>query len=79
MLSLVYYLYLPRAEFSSGLEWAAGIVLLVEVQAGGLGFLRAHGPRRRGPSLARHASHETGAVLIAVALISLAVGLAANL
>jgi hypothetical protein len=38
VLSLVYLLYLPRAEFSDGFEWIAGGVLIAGVlaQSGGL-------------------------------------------
>jgi hypothetical protein len=38
VLSLVYLLYLPRADFSDGLEWVAGGVLLAGVLAQSGGF-----------------------------------------
>src|SRR6266480_2743264 len=38
VLSLVYLLYLPRADFSDALEWVAGGVLLVGVLAQSGGF-----------------------------------------
>lgn len=79
ILALVYYLYLPRADFSSALEWATGIALLVGIQAqsGGFFVLMARGEEgdsQLGPRITR-----TGAGVIAVALLTLAVGLAANL
>ncbi len=79
ILALVYYVYLPRADFASGLEWAAGTALLVGIQAqsGGFFVLMARGEdgdSQLGPHITR-----TGAGLIAVALITLAVGLAASL
>lgn len=79
ILALVYYLYLPRADFAAGLEWAAGVALLVgiQAQAGGFFVLMARGEdgdSQLGPRITR-----TGAGLIAVALITLAVGLATSL
>jgi hypothetical protein len=38
VLSLVYLLYLPRADFSDGFEWIAGGVLLAGVLAQSGGF-----------------------------------------
>lgn len=68
-------MYLPRADFSDGLEWAAGGVLLVGVLAQSGGFflhLAAGGPGEpsAGTKLTR-----AGAALIAAALVTLAVGL----
>lgn len=37
VLSLVYLLYLPRAEFSDAWEWILGIVLLIAAALTGLG------------------------------------------
>jgi hypothetical protein len=75
VLSLVYLLYLPRAEFSDGFEWVAGSVLLAGVLAQSGGFflhLAAGSPGRAsaGTRLTR-----TGAVLIGAALVALGVGL----
>lgn len=79
VLALVYYLYLPRAEFSSTVEWAAGIVMLIGVHAQASGFFvhmarGEDGSSSLGPRITR-----AGAVLIATALIALAVGLTASL
>jgi hypothetical protein len=54
VLSLVYLLYLPRADFSNALEWIAGGVLLLGVlaQSGGFFLLWAwanRAPRRPAP------------------------------
>jgi hypothetical protein len=75
VLSLVYLLYLPRAEFSDTWEWILGIVLLVGLLCQSGGFfvhLGANLPDRpaAGTKLTR-----TGALLIAAALIGLAVDL----
>lgn len=79
VLSLVYYLYLPRADFSSGLEWAAGVALLLGIQAQAGGFFvhmarGENGVSQLGPRITR-----TGAFLIGAALITLAIGLTASL
>ncbi|MEV4109095.1 hypothetical protein [Nonomuraea sp. NPDC049695] len=75
VLSLVYFLYLPRAGFSDGLEWLAGGVLLAGVLAQSGGFflhvaVGEQGARSPGTMLTRG-----GALLLAIALIALAVGL----
>jgi hypothetical protein len=75
VLSLVYLLYLPRADFSNALEWIAGGVLLAGVMAQSGGFFLHLGvgqPRARsaGTRLTR-----AGGLLIAAALVTLAVGL----
>ncbi|QDY75818.1 hypothetical protein [Streptomyces qinzhouensis] len=79
ILSLVYFLYLPRAEFSSGVEWLFGILLLVGAlaQSGGFFLHLAIGTEGRS-SPGTHLTR-TGGVLIAAALIALAVGLIQNL
>ncbi|MFE4512771.1 hypothetical protein ACFRMQ_01050 [Kitasatospora sp. NPDC056783] len=79
VLSLAYFLYLPRAEFSSGTEWLFGILLLAGVLAQSGGFflhlaLGTEGRSSPGTHLTR-----AGAVLIAAALIALGVGLAQHL
>ncbi|MEU5161111.1 hypothetical protein AB0G74_16095 [Streptomyces sp. NPDC020875] len=78
-LSLVYFLYLPRAGFSSGVEWLFGILLIVGVLAQSGGFflhlaLGAEGATSPGTHVTR-----AGALAIAAALIALGVGLALNL
>ena len=76
VLSLVYSLYLDRTEFSDGTRWAAGLVLLAGIlcQSGGF-FLHMSkgGPERSTPGtrLTR-----AGALLIGVALLGLAGGIA---
>jgi len=75
ILSLVYFLYLPRADWSHGAEWAAGIVLLTGALAQSGGFfvhlgLGAPETPSVGTKLTR-----AGGLLIAAALVALAVGL----
>jgi len=75
VLSLVYFLYLDRAGYSTGMQWLAGLVLLAGIIAQSGGFfvhlaVGQEGRRSSGTVLTR-----TGAVLIAAALIVLAVGL----
>jgi hypothetical protein len=52
VLTLVYLLYLPRADFSDTTEWIAGIVLLagVAAQSGGF-FLHMAVGQPGGPSV----------------------------
>ncbi|MFE4665516.1 hypothetical protein ACFRI7_06285 [Streptomyces sp. NPDC056716] len=75
ILSLAYFLYLPRADFSSGVEWLFGILLLVGAlaQSGGFFLHLALGAEGRS-SVGTHVTR-AGAVLIAAALIALGVGL----
>ncbi|MFI6515379.1 hypothetical protein ACIBF1_07435 [Spirillospora sp. NPDC050679] len=75
VLSLVYFLYLPRAGLSDGLEWLFGALLLIGVLAQSGGFflhlaVGREGARSPGTTLTR-----TGAALLAVALVALAAGL----
>jgi hypothetical protein len=79
ILSLVYFLYLPRAEFSEGLEWVSGLLLLAGVLAQPGGFflhMWKGGPEQ---SSVGTVVTRTGALLIAAALILLAVGLITTL
>jgi hypothetical protein len=75
VLSLVYLLYLPRADFSEGFEWIAGSALLAGVlaQSGGFFLHLAVGEPGR-PSTGTRLTR-TGAVLIGAALVALGVGL----
>jgi hypothetical protein len=75
VLTLVYLLYLPRAEFSNTTEWILGIVLLVGLlcQSGGF-FLHLAARRADKPSAGTKLTRG-GALLIAAALITLAIGL----
>jgi hypothetical protein len=75
VLSLVYLLYLPRADFSDGLEWVAGGVLLAGVLAQSGGFFLHLGIGQEGKSSAGTKLTRVGATLIAAALVTLAVGL----
>ena len=75
MLSLVYLLYLPRADLSDALEWAAGGVLLAGVLAQAGGFFLHLAIGRPGEPSAGTKLTRAGAALIAAALVTLAVGL----
>jgi hypothetical protein len=75
VLALVYLLYLPRADFSNGLEWATGGVLLAGVLAQSGGFFLHLGVGRPGQPSAGTKLTRAGAALIAAALVTLAVGL----
>jgi hypothetical protein len=75
VLSLVYLLYLPRADFSDALEWAAGGVLLTGVLAQSGGFFLHLGVGEQGEPSAGTKLTRAGAALIAAALVTLAIGL----
>ncbi|MEV0197867.1 hypothetical protein [Nonomuraea sp. NPDC050691] len=75
VLSLVYLLYLPRAGFGDGLEWACGGVLLAGVLAQSGGFFLHLGIGKEGRRSPGTALTRIGALLLAAALIALAVGL----
>jgi hypothetical protein len=75
VLSLVYLLYLPRTDFSNGLEWLAGGVLLAGVLAQSGGFFLHLGVGQPGTPSAGTRLTRAGALLIAAALMTLAVGL----
>jgi hypothetical protein len=75
VLSLVYLLYLPRADFSDGLEWVAGGVLLAGVLAQSGGFFLHLAIGQEGEPSAGTKLTRAGATLIAAALVTLAVGL----
>jgi hypothetical protein len=75
VLSLVYLLYLPRADFSDGLEWVAGGVLLAGVLAQSGGFFLHLAIGEEGKPSAGTKLTRAGATLIAAALVTLAVGL----
>jgi hypothetical protein len=76
VLSLVYFRYLPETGFSDGLQWACGLLLLAGVlaQSGGF-FLHLAAEDLEKPSAGTKTTR-TGAFLIAIALLSLALGLA---
>lgn len=75
VLSLVYLLYLPRADFSNALEWTSGGVLLAGVLSQAGGFFLHLGVGRPGEPSAGTKLTRAGAALIAAALVTLAVGL----
>jgi len=75
VLSLVYFVYLDKTDISTGLQWLAGVLLLVGIIAQSGGFfihmgMGESGRRSPGTILTR-----TGALLTAAALVLLAVGL----
>ena len=75
VLTLVYMLYLPRADFSNSTEWILGIVLFVGVmaQSGGF-FLHMALGQPDAPSIGTKVTR-AGGLLLGVALLVLAVGL----
>lgn len=75
VLSLVYLLYLPRAEYSDALEWISGGVLLLGIMAQSGGFFVHVARGEPGKPSAGTILTRIGAALIAAALIILAVGL----
>lgn len=75
VLSLVYFIYLGRTAYAVGGQWAAGATLLLGIlcQSGGFFLHMLSGePGERSPGTT---ITTLGAVLIAAALITLAVGL----
>jgi hypothetical protein len=77
VLSLVYFRYLEDTDFSSALQWAAGLVLLLGVMAQSGGFFVHMAAADKGaPSLGTRLTR-SGALLIGTALATLAVGLIA--
>ena len=75
VLSLVYFLYLDQTGYSTGVQWIAGLLLLLGImaQSGGFFLHLALGQKNRS-SLGTIVTR-TGALLIAAALIVLAIGL----
>jgi len=75
VLSLVYFLYLDRTGYSSGVQWLAGLILLVGIlaQSGGFFLHLARGQKDR--SSVGTVVTRTGGLLLAAALIMLAIGL----
>jgi hypothetical protein len=75
VLSLVYFMYLPQAEYSDGAEWIIGVILTAGIigQSGGFFVHLARGSEGEdspGTILTR-----VGGVLLAAALVLLAIGL----
>ena len=75
VLSLVYFLYLDRSGYSTGVQWLAGLLLVVGIlaQSGGFFLHLARGQKNRS-SLGTIVTR-TGALLLAAALSVLAIGL----
>ena len=75
VLSLVYFLYLPLAEYSEGMEWVTGIILVAGIlgQSGGFFLHLARG--REGEASIGTTVTRLGGILLAVALLILAIGL----
>ena len=75
VLSLVYFLYLDRTGYPTGVQWLVGLLLLVGIiaQSGGFFLHLARGQKNR--SSVGTVVTRTGALLLAAALIILASGL----
>jgi heme/copper-type cytochrome/quinol oxidase subunit 4 len=75
VLSLAYFLYLERTDYSSGMQWVAGIVLVAGTLSQSGGFFVHLGIGEPDRWSAGNSLTLVGAILIAVALVILAVGL----
>jgi hypothetical protein len=75
VLSLVYFLYLDRTGYSTGVQWLAGLLLLLGIMAQSGGFFIHLGLGQKGRSSLGTIVTRTGALLLAAALIVLAIGL----
>jgi hypothetical protein len=75
VLSLVYFTYLGRAGYSSGVQWTAGALLLAGVLAQSGGFFAHLGLGQQGRGSPGTLLTRAGALLIAAALVIEAVGL----
>jgi hypothetical protein len=75
VLSLVCFIYLERAGYSGGMQWLAGLLLLVGALARSGRFFVHLGIGREGRSSAGTVLTRSGALLIAAALVILAIGL----
>ena len=75
VLSLVYFLYLDRTGYSTGVQWLAGLLLLAGIIAQSGGFFLHMGLGQKNRSSLGTVVTRTGALLIAAALIMLAIGL----
>ena len=75
VLSLVYFLYLPLAEYSEAMEWITGIIIVAGIlgQSGGFFIHLARG--REGEASIGTTVTRVGGGLLAVALLILAIGL----
>ena len=75
VLSLVYFLYLDRTGYSTWVQWLAGLLLLVGIIAHSGGFFLHLSRGQKNRSSVGTIVTRTGALLLAVALIILAIGL----
>jgi hypothetical protein len=75
VLSLVYFLYLDRTGYSTGVQWLAGLLLLVGIMAQSGGFFLHLGLGQKNRSSVGTIVTRAGALLLAAALIVLAIGL----
>jgi hypothetical protein len=75
VLALVYFLYLDRTGYSTGVQWLAGLLLLGGIIAQSGGFFIHLGLGQPGRSSLGTVVTRSGALLLAVALIMLAIGL----
>ena len=75
VLSLVYFLYLDRTGYSTGVQWIAGLLLLLAIMAQSGGFFSHLALGQKNRSSLGTVVTRTGALLLAAALIVLAIGL----
>jgi heme/copper-type cytochrome/quinol oxidase subunit 4 len=75
VLSLVYFLYLPLAEYSEGTEWVTGAILVAGILAQSGGFFLHLARGSEGEASVGTTVTRVGGVLLATALIILAIGL----
>jgi hypothetical protein len=75
VLSLVYFLYLDRTGYSTGVQWIAGLLLLLGIMAQSGGFFLHLALSQKNRSSLGTVVTRTGALLLAAALIVLAIGL----
>ena len=75
VLSLVYFLYLDRTGYSNRVQWIAGLLLLLGIIAQSGGFFIHLGLGQPDRSSLGTVVTRTGALLLAVALVMLAIGL----
>jgi heme/copper-type cytochrome/quinol oxidase subunit 4 len=75
VLSLVYFLYLPLAEYSEGMEWVTGAILVAGILAQSGGFFLHLARGSDGEASVGTTVTRLGGVLLATALIILAIGL----
>ena len=75
VLSLVYFLYLDRTGYSTGVQWLAGLLLLLGIMAHSGGFFIHLGLAQKNRSSLGTIVTRIGALLLAAALIVLAIGI----